>query len=71
MAYATHSYLTKQAFEADLALGPVPVYQDGPNGPRVPNGVAIISGPGEWPMFKQTWHSRVLILGSMATKLVS
>lgn len=67
MAWAERNFKTKKDFKAAVLAGPVPVYQPGPFGPRIPNGTAVIEGPHEC----HKWYCQVMVRDNHAVRVLS
>lgn len=60
MAYARTNYLTKKALREAVTSGArVEVFQPGPFGPAVEDGVAFLEGP-HYPK-PHSWYAQVLV----------
>lgn len=58
MAYTVEDFKTKKALREAVASGrEVRIYQPGPFGPDVPDGVAYLEGP-HYPA-RHTWYAKV------------
>jgi hypothetical protein len=66
MAWAEKNFKTKKALKEAIHEGPVPCYQPGPFGPRLPNGTCVIEGPHE----RHKWYAQVMVRGNHAVKFL-
>jgi hypothetical protein len=59
MAYTEYNYRTKKSLKEAVKTKDIPVYQPGPFGPMVKDGVAYIEGP-HYPL-PHTWYAEVTV----------
>jgi hypothetical protein len=66
LTYTVTNYRTKKQLKDEVARRDVPVYQPGPFGPGVQDGVAAIEGP-HYPE-PHTWYAAVTIRNGVIPK---
>jgi len=70
MAYTEHNYRSKKELKEDIAKGlKVRVFQPGPFGPEIGDGIAFLEGP-HYPE-AHSWYAQVEVEGGVITKFVS
>jgi hypothetical protein len=68
MAYTIKNYKSKKALKEDLESGiVVTIYQPGPFGPNVPDGVTYVEGP-HYPE-PHKWYAKVDVKNHRVIKL--
>jgi len=66
MAYTEFNFPTKKALREAVQLNDVPVFQPGPFGPKVKDGVLYLEGP-HFPQ-PHRWYARVTVVGGVIPK---